>query len=259
LRHKESDYDWAKRRAKALFSDVDSWNDDIGDVYEKVDVWTVKKLLALDEYIEPFHKIAKKYFSQWVYIDFFSVPGLMRFSSEQYKKKHLCKGSPLIPLFLSNKYPFTSYFFFDKNPSRVSALSRLINRMAKESTISSQLTINSPEALSFEQSSQKLFGQTGSIKKKALSLVVIDPEGYEGVMWESLSSILQNWKVDLIYTFMTYALIRNKNKATSERGSAYARNLDAFFGDSLWREVENDQLLDHFCKKLKLWDTMLEL
>jgi hypothetical protein len=54
---KESEYEWAKRLSKSLFSDVQSWQDDKDPVYEKDDVWAVKKLLAIDWYIGRFTEL----------------------------------------------------------------------------------------------------------------------------------------------------------------------------------------------------------
>jgi hypothetical protein len=63
LSKKEDPYIWTRRRAESLFADVTNWTDEQGDVYNKVDIWAVKKLLAIEWFIKPFTQIAKKYFS----------------------------------------------------------------------------------------------------------------------------------------------------------------------------------------------------
>lgn len=251
MRRGESDYEWAKRRVRALFSDVESWTNDSGLVYEKDDVWTVKKLLAIDGYIEPFCRIARRHFPRWVYVDFFAGPGLMRFASDKFKKKHLCKGSPLIPLFISDKFPFKEYFFFDSDETRTQLLAQRIDRMREEARVNSSVTIHPPEALEFQHAASKLYGKAGMIRNRPLSLVVIDPEGYEGVPWESVSEVLTNGRVDLIFTFMTFGIIRNKNRVSEEGDSVLSRNLDVFFGDRGWRKIENDKIVDYYCNKIR--------
>lgn len=85
----------------SLFTDVTNWTDEQGIVYNKVDVWAVKMLLAIEWFIKPFTQIAKKYFKKWVYIDFFCGAGLIKF-----RNKHLCKGSALVALFWQKNTAF---------------------------------------------------------------------------------------------------------------------------------------------------------
>ena len=248
----ESGYDWVKRRVRSLFSDVDSWANDSDITYEKVDVWTVKKLLAIDWYLLPFHRIAKKNFEYIAYIDFFCGSGLMRFGSEKYSKKHLCKGSALIPLFRADMHPFTEYFFFDTDKAKVEALRKRIERVKREKTLNPALIFNLPELLPFEQSSRKLFGPRGLLNKKPLSLVVVDPEGYAEVRWDLIENILHYGKVDLIMTFMTFGILRNRGIALKDLTGSHARGLDAFFGDSGWRDLDTaDDILRYYCDKIR--------
>jgi three-Cys-motif partner protein len=248
----ETEYDWAKRLMKNLFSDVESWNDDIDVVYEKADVWTVKKLLAIDWYLGPFYKIASKHFENIAYVDFFCGSGLNRFDNDKYSRKHLCKGSALIPLFVADKYPFSDYFFYDANSANVTALTKRIARLRREKIIDAKVTIHEPECRTFAESSNLLFGQNGLLKKRPLSLVIIDPNGHCEVTWNQVENILRNGKVDMIMTFMTSGLVRNRGKALKDVTGQDAMTLNAFFGDSGWQRLESaDEILAHYCNKIR--------
>jgi three-Cys-motif partner protein len=176
----------------------------------------------------------------------------MRFSSDRYSKKHLCKGSALIPLFAAGRFPFSEYYFFDEDKAKTAILDKRIDRVQKEKEIATSALIHRPEALSFGESSEKLFGKTGALKKTPLSLVIIDPEGHTETPWNHVMTVLLNGKLDLIMTFMTSGLIRSIGKARKDLSGSYARTLDGFFGDRGWQNLETaDSVLDYYCGKIR--------
>jgi three-Cys-motif partner protein len=237
---------WTKSRIKSLFESVASWIDDKDVKYEKAGLWSVKKLLAIEWFIKPFYQIASKYFERWVYIDFFCGSGLMEVTSTSFSKKHTCAGSALSPLFLFSQYPFTEYYYFDKERANIDALNKRISRIPN--VPAGKIHV---EPLPFEESSRKLFGDTGSLNKNAMALVVIDPEGLD-VKWALLENILRNGKVDVVLTIMTFALARNHSKALKNHSGAYAKSMTEFFGDDNWKNLRtSEQLITYYMGKIE--------
>jgi three-Cys-motif partner protein len=245
---KEDAYLWAKRRAKNLFDYVASWTDDTDHKYEKDGLWSVKKLLAIEWYIDPFFRIASKHFKKWAYVDFFSSSGLMLLTSETFQKKHTSVGSALLALFLAKSFPFKEYYFFDKERPYIDALNKRIARIT-DKLKDCKIHV---EPLPFEESAQKLFGPTGSLNKNAMSLVVLDPEGLE-VKWKPLHDILVYGKVDVILTIMTFALARNHSNALKNPSGAYARTMTEFFGDDGWKYLKSngEELIAYYRKNIE--------
>jgi three-Cys-motif partner protein len=247
---KEYPYEWTKRRAANLFSNVSSWQIDVNEkVYVKEGTWPIKKLLAIEWFIQPFITISRKSpFKEWNYIDMFAGSGLLKISQKGFKKEYLCTGSALLPFFLADEYQFTDYYFFDSYSPNVNALNSRIDFL--HPSMPSNIRIHKAEALNFEASTIKLFGSDGIISKNSLSFLVIDPEGLQ-VTWDLLKTILCNGRVDLIMTVMTYALALNHANAIKDHTSSYARTITNFFGDEGWRKMKNSkELLEYYCDKI---------
>lgn len=247
----EDAYEWAKRRTEKLFSNVSSWQiEETERIYKKEGVWTIKKLLAIEWFIGPFTKISKTSpFEKWNYIDMFAGSGLVKISEKQFKKEYLCTGSALLPLFLANENRFTDYYFFDSYSPNIDALNNRIDLLYQK--LPDNIKIHKAEVLSFEQSTLKLFGPEGLIPKNSLSLVVIDPEGLQ-VSWKLIEMILNNRRVDLILTVVTYALALNHAIAIKDYESSYAKTITNFFGDTVWQNIENSGgLIKYYCKKIQ--------
>jgi three-Cys-motif partner protein len=244
--HKEDTYTWTKRHVNDLFNYASIWSKD-SVAYEKDGVWTVKKLIAISWYIKPFCKIAQNHFKRWNYIDFFSGSGLVKISEKGYINRHLCTGSALLPLYLAKEYKFTDYYFFDKDQDNINELIERIEKLKLE--LPSDLNIHTPEALSFDISSQKVFEET---EINSLSLVVIDPEDILSVRWDLLENLLTSRKIDLILTVMTYALAINHSIALKKPDSKIGKTISDFFGDEHWRKIRNsEELLEYYCNKIR--------
>jgi three-Cys-motif partner protein len=242
---KEGAYEWAERRAKNLFDNATDLEDDSDVKYTKGGLWSVKKLLAIEWYIEPFYRIASKHLPRWVYIDFFCGSGLMSVTSPEFSKSHAAVGSALLPLFLSNRYPFKDYYYFDVEREKINALNRRIAKIPLPPDVKVHV-----EPLPFEESCEKLFGEGGLIRKKALALVIIDPEGLD-VKWRMLEKILKNGFVDVILTFMTYSVGLNHSNAMNDPAGSYAKTMTEFFGDWNWKTLKSDGLLPYYRKKIE--------
>jgi hypothetical protein len=128
----------------------------------------------------------------------------------------------------------------------------LNNRIEKlGSNLPPDITVHKPEAIPFEQASSKLFGPNGSIPKKSLSLVIIDPEDLQSVTWNLLKHILTTTsKIDMILTIMTYALALNHSNALKEP-VRYGPLVTNFFGDDAWLHLSGgDKLIEYYCDKI---------
>ena len=77
-------------------------------------------------------------------------------------------------------------------------------------------------------------------------LVFLDPFGFRVVDWESMERILKSGPVDVIFTFMTFAISWNRNMAQS------SNSLSEYFGDDEWRSISNqDDLVKYYCSKIE--------
>ena len=234
---------------KNLFYNAKSLEETTEIRYEKDGVWTVKKLLAIEWFIKPFHKIASKYFKTWNYVDFFSGSGMVGLSVKGFTSKHPCTGSALVPLFLANEFSFTDYYFFDINENNVRTLNNRIDKLRPN--LPSNITLHKSEAIPFEQASSKLFGLNGLIPKtSSISLVIIDPEDL-AVTWNLLEPILTTNRIDMILTIMTYALALNHSNALREPAK-YAALITKFFGDDTWRHIlDGEGLIEYYSNKIR--------
>ena len=91
-------YLWSKTRIQKLYNYVSQWND-VDVSTKKLDIWSIKKILALEYYIKPYVEILRsKKLKSWYYVDLFSGSGMMRIDN-----KYNFPGSSLIPLIKSSE------------------------------------------------------------------------------------------------------------------------------------------------------------
>jgi three-Cys-motif partner protein len=230
-------YEWSKTRIKALYSNVAGWEDDVFDDTAKHDIWSIKKLIALSYYIGPFVKIMRKNdFKRLSYVDPFSGSGLIRLM-----KKYRFPGSPLIPLSRFSESPFDDYLLSDINTDYVSILQKRVNRICEGRAVNVSVSQNS-----CAESVRKVFSGTKPASWKSQGyLVFLDSYGFE-VDWNSMQRILSSGPVDVIFTFMTWAVTWNKEIEKSEA------KLNKFFGDTKWRNLNTgDDLLSYYRSKIE--------
>ena len=234
MKSKQSPYQWAKNRIELLYRNVKELND-TGVTTAKLDVWSIKKLLALDYYVEPFVDIMhSKEFKEWYYIDPFCGSGLLRI------KKHLFPGSPLVALFHTDNKPFSKYYLSDENAKYTYELKARIERILKSKNMKVQI-----ENKKFSYMVEELFsGSRPSHWKDIGYLAFLDPYGLD-VDWKSMERILRSGPVDIIFTFMTWAIVWNRNNQLAE-GS-----ITRYFGDSNWKYLKTqDDFVNHYCNKI---------
>ena len=212
------------------------WKNEGEVTTSKHDVWSIKKLLVLDLYIKPFVKILKsKNFESWYYIDPFCGSGLLRL-----KKKHLFPGSPLIPLFKSEEFPFDGYYFSDTDKRYLSELRKRIDRIPSSRNANIEISNSS-----FQNTIPKFFTGIKPEKwKDKAYLAFLDPFGFQ-VDWNSMEWMLKSGPVDIIFTFMTSPINWNRSNKRTEK------SLSILFGNDDWQHLRSEQeFVDYYCSKI---------
>jgi three-Cys-motif partner protein len=235
LKSKPDPYQWTKRRIKLLYDNVRDW-DDLVVTTPNLDVWSIKKVLALEYYILPFIKIMRSTnFNKVYYVDPFCGSGVMKL-----KKKYLFPGSPLVPLSHIDETPFHEYYLSDNNGARVTALKEHIERLS----IREDIGIHANKS-SFSDVVEELFsGEKPTNWKERGYLVFLDPYGLE-VDWKNMERILTSGAVDIIFTFMTWAIVWNQNNKHAED------KLTKYFGNPGWKDLVGPQAF--VANKLNDW------
>ncbi|MDR4512329.1 MAG: three-Cys-motif partner protein TcmP [Nitrososphaeraceae archaeon] len=232
---KLDDYDWTKNRLKYLFDNVKDWKDDL--VYtEYLGIWSMKKLIALDYYIEPFVKILRKNnFKKWVFVDPFAGSGLFKIND-----KFNFPGSPLIPLF--RREQFHKYLLSDVNQKYINALNLRIKNF-ENIEILNNIEI---KKIDCNKRINEIFsGSRPNNWKDIAYLVFLDSYGLD-ISWDNMARILNSGPVDIIFTFMTWGIVRNKNIIQSRP------KLNKFFGDIHWQSLsKQDDFVEYYCKKIQ--------
>ncbi len=160
------------------------------------------------------------------YIDLFAGPGKSRIRENE----QIVLGSPLIALTTSK--PFTDYIFVDLSNENISALrtrcqsrSDLINMQYLVGDSNTLVKSVVDEILEKDRPAQE--------KWPSINLALLDPEGLE-LEWQTVATIAQIKKVDLIIHYSQFGLTRNmENFARLEESTI----IDKFFGDEYWRNI----------------------
>jgi len=221
-----------------LYNNVKDWSDDAFDSTEKHDVWSMKKLIALDYYVGPFTQIMRAAkFEHLYYVDPFAGSGMI-----PVLDKYRFPGSPLLPLFRHNEAPFDKYYLSDIKVSYLTSLENRIERLRNGRNFQVSIT-KKP----FKEVANSLFtGTKPAYWKSAGYLVFLDPFGFEQVDWNSMKRILTSGAVDVIFTFMTFAIVWNRDNEQSKK------SLNDFFGDTEWQKLsKQEEYLKHYCSKIE--------
>ena len=207
-------------------------------------IWSIKKLLFLDYYIAGFVKIIKSpksKFKKLFFVDTHCGSGLIKLEDEL--EGEVFPGSPMVAALRAEKYPFTDYLFSDIDQNLIDALAK---RLKANNTLVGKRDYN-PQVLDFNdavENAVKLY-QWGTA-----FLFFIDSMGYKEIKWNSMQKILNIETADIIFTFMTYTIERNRPIA--DENDKTAQTFDEFFGGSEWRKFKTGpELLKLYRKKLE--------
>ena len=99
----------------------------------------------------------------------------------------------------------------------------------------------------FSNSVTRIFsGQKPNYWKDQAYLVFLDPFGFRGIPWMGMKRILQSGPVDIIFTFMTFAISWNKSMKQS------SDTLNEYFGDNGWAKMTTqEELVNYYCSKIE--------
>lgn len=236
-------YQWCKDHVSFLYEKIQILQND-GLLTSPGDVWSIKKMLFLDLYIGAFVNIIKSpksKFNSWYYVDTHCGTGLIDLKDEL--KGEIFPGSPMIAALRSQQYRFTDYLLSDNDDKSINALTtRLKNNKNFVGNIQ-----YSPQQLDFNQAVEIVVNKKGF---GTAFLFFIDPMGYKEIKWESMKKILNIQTADIIFTFMTYTIERNRPIADTNEKTA--QTFDEFFGDQSWKNYKTgDELLSLYRHKLE--------
>lgn len=239
-----SDYhQWCKEHTGYLYKKIQNLNDD-NLVTSPGNIWSLKKLLFLDYYLAGFVTIIKSpknNFKKLFFVDTHCGGGLIKLKDGL--EGEYFPGSPLVAALRADKYSFTDYLFSDNDKDSIEALCK---RLKTNKVLFGNRDYD-PQIMDFNDAVDN------AIKLQEWGtafLFFIDPVGYKEIKWTSMKKILNIKTADVIFTFMTYTIERNRSIA--ESNDTTAKGFDEFFGDSKWRNHTSGQDL------LKLYRQKLE-
>lgn len=240
---KKDPYDWAKERISCLIDKIELVKKD-GKLVSPGQIWSIKKLLALDYYIESTHNIFKKNFDKYYFVDTHCGSGLIGFENDKILKNERFPGSPLIAALKNDANPFTDYLFSDNSSESIDVLK---NRLIKLKGRVGGKKYN-PQVRSFSE--------TSSIIKEMDSgwgnvfLIFIDPTGYIDLQWKDIEKLLSIEKADIFINFMSSFVAINRPLALKYEKTA--KSFDDVFGTSDWRKCTNqDELVELYKNQIR--------
>ena len=182
-------------------------------------VWTVQKLNAVENYLGFFTTALKKQSFKLCYIDAFSGSG-----NVVLKDGQVVDGSALRAL----KYPFDSYYFFDKDEIHCKALTEKIKTAYPDKL--DKINIVNDDCNKLLQS----IDQRSWYAEKWRGVIFLDPYAME-LSWSCLEKIKNTKAFDVWYLFPFSAVNRNLPKS-GEIQHANENLLTKIFGSSDWKQ-----------------------
>ena len=239
---RKNPYDWTKDRVSYLVQKIILLKEDNYTV-SPGQIWSIKKLLALDYYIEASHNIFKKNFTHWYFVDTHCGSGLIGFKDDLLKDEKF-PGSPLIATLKNEFYPFSDYILSDISEDSINVLK---DRLLKLKDYVGGRTY-SPETRSFSETVQLVKDKDS--KWGNMFLIFIDPAGFKDLQWCEIEKLLSIEKADIFINFMSYGIALNRPH--TEKYDETAETFDSVFGTSEWSNCNNqDELVELYIKQLR--------
>jgi len=198
----------------------------------KKGVWTLRKLVIYNYYIDIYTKIIKKrpYYNPYYYFDLFSGSGLVNINIGN--KEIVVFGSPLLAaLTIKQEYRFHKYILLEKDKARYGILKKIFNILKQEYKINLEYQI-------INEDMNNIDCYLRYMNECKHALVIIDPEGLEP-KWSTISKLLSN-NCDVIITFMESGIKRVLGKA--KKSEADKKILEEFIGRELMKIPTIDKL-----------------
>lgn len=215
--------------------------------------WAKEKLFYLQKYIDVFERSMRgKAWRRRIYIDLFSGPGkcITRESNEYFL------GSPLLSL--TTTYPFTDYYFVDKDIDKIDTLiARSATVKVSQDRIHPLVGNANSKVLEIVEEINKVDNEYIAGAWPSLNLAFLDPEGFE-LEWNTVVKLATVNRMDLIIHYPAQGVKRMADRAlVSKKETA----IDKYFGDVIWRKIyegcKDDVkgihrlLIDYYKSKLK--------
>lgn len=190
--------------------------------------WVTEKLDYLQRYIYIFEtSMHSQPWRRRNYIDLFSGPGKCYVP----ETKVVYLGSPLLSL--TTEHPFTDYFFVDREPENIDALSKRIAALPLQDHV--WYAVGDANTKAQEVVDQILAADRMYLpgKRSCLNLAFLDPAGID-LHWETVATLAKPYSMDLIIYYPQLGLERNMPKLYQ---TPEPNKIDLFFGSSEWRNI----------------------
>lgn len=204
--------------------------------------WAFEKLECLRRYLEEYTKILRK--QEWctgfLYIDAFAGAGRapLRLDDEvdsplfpetepvaagDEDKQQYVDGSPRVAL--SIPYPFTKYYFIEKDEEKVQNL-----RLLKQEFFANQIEVLHGSA------SEELGGIVAKPEhnwKKQRAVALLDPFGMQ-VDWKTITTLARTKAIEVIVNFPLGMTIHRRLPNNGALSPSHRASLDRYFGSPDW-------------------------
>lgn len=230
---------------KKLRNSVSNYNDTEEASTDKHDIWSLKKILVLHDYIKPFLEILRSHnYKKIHYYDPFAGTGFLRI------KGKIMPGTPLVPLIQSKELAkidknliFDSVNYSDMKKESITLLEKRANELK-----SNLPTIINAKQMLFKTIALTEFKEVPPLPQKHYDnayLVVLDPYGFD-VEWQYIERILKNGAVDVILTFPSELANWTKTMKNSQT------KLSKMFGGDEYQDFETaDEFVKNYCEKIE--------
>lgn len=182
--------------------------------------WATEKLDYLRRLINVFEKSMRKMWPFRNYLDLMAGRGKNRVR----ETKQLLLGSPLIAL--TTEYPFSGYYFIDKDPANTKALQERCNASPQKNSVH----IKTGDCNMLVDQVEK---ELKINEDRSLNLAFLDPEGLE-LCWNTVAKLAGIRKMDLVINYPEGALNRMMGKVYQAPSKTL---VDLFFGTHEWRRI----------------------
>ncbi len=202
--------------------------------------WAKRKLDALEQYLAAYHRVMQNQRFKLIYIDAFAGAGWSRLRSAPIEdqgvdllldgeqaaaEEEFIAGSPVRAL--TTGRGFDRYFFFDADPRRADLL-----RQLQRTYPDKEIQIEEGDANAGVQRLARRFHAT----PMARGVAFLDPYGPH-LHWQTILSLAETKKVDVIINFPLAMAINRLISATVKSAKTGSSMLDACFGTHEWHEL----------------------